>query len=212
MLDDTRAYRRKDVEQMDEVFSRLKKTRFREHYDLWIKVRPSVEKIVDMPMKVKGVKQMITNLGWLKVANRVFLIVLVIFAALIIVPAWRGVLGERPFGGQSMLYVGVAVGLVMISLNLATVLDYRIRKRIIAYEDSTMDEYAPAREKLKEAVDKMLRTLARELEKSKSDPSGWNLVLYFNDYDNIKVVKQWRPKAIGMWKKSYHHYQVVPKQ
>jgi len=196
---------------METVFSALKKTRFREHYDQWVKVRPSVEKIVDMPMKVPGVKKMITNLGWLKVVNRVLLIVLVVFASMLIVPAWRRALGENPFGGHSMLYLGIAVALVMTSLNLATVMDYRIRRKIIAYEDATMDEYEPARTRLKETVDKMLRSLGREWEKQKGGPRGLSLVLYFDDYEHAKVINQWRPKALGLWKKPYHHYEVVPK-
>lgn len=211
LLDDIRAYRRKDVEQIEAVFSSLKKTRFREHYDQWVKVRPYVEKIVDMPTKVPGVKKMITNLGWLKVANRLMLIVLVVLASTLIVPAWRRALGENPFGGHSMLVLGIAVALVMTSLNLATVLDYRIRKKIIAYEASTMDEYAPAREKIKAAIDKMLRTLGRELEKQGTWRDGLTLVLYFDDYEHAKVIRKWRPKAVGIWKKPYHHYEVFPK-
>jgi hypothetical protein len=211
LMDDARAYRRKDVEEIEKVFSRLKRSRFKEHYDQWVKVRPSVERILDMPVKVKGVKEMIRNLAWLKVVNRIFLIVLVVFAAVLIVPAWRNVLGDRPFGGNAMLYTGIAVALVVLSLNLATFMDYRIRKRIVAYEEATMDEYAPSRDKLKDFVDKMLRTLAREAERAKVDPNSWGMVLYFDDYGHIKVVKQWRPKSVGLWKKSYHHYQVIPK-
>ncbi|MEM0343930.1 MAG: hypothetical protein QXT42_05300 [Thermoplasmata archaeon] len=211
LLDDIRAYRRKDVEQIEAVFSSLKKTRFREHYDQWVKVRPYVEKIVDMPTKVPGVKKMITNLGWLKVVNRLLLIVLVVLASTMIVPAWRRALGENPFGGHSMLVLGVAVALVMTSLNLATVLDYRIRKRIIEYEASTMDEYAPAREKIKEVIDRMLRTLGREWEKQGARQDVIALVLYFDDYEHAKVVRKWRPKAVGIWKKPYHHFEVLPK-
>jgi len=210
-MDDVRAYRRKDIKDIEKVLSRLKRSRFKEHYNQWIKARSSVERILDMPLKVKGVKEMIRNLAWLKVVNRIFLIVLVVFAAMIIVPAWRGVPGDRPFGGDAMLYTGIVLALVVLSLNLATFMDYRIRKRIVAYEEAAVEEYAPARAKLKEFVDKMLGTLAREADRAKVDLSNWGMVLYFDDYEHITVVKQLQPKSVGFWKKPYRRYQVIPK-
>ncbi len=93
-------------------------------------------------------------------------------------------------------------------MNVATFIDYRIRKRIIAYEDSTTDQYAPAREKMKECVNKMMKSLAREAARSGKDKDYYGLVLYFDDYSNIEVVDHWRPKSMVFFKKSYNHYQV----
>jgi hypothetical protein len=210
-LDDIRAYRRKDPEMIDKSFSILKKSKYREHYDMWVKLRPSVEKIVDMPSEAPGVKQMIRNLAWMKVANRIFLIFLVVFIAIQIVPVWRNALGDDPFAGKGFMYTAIAVLLVVFSLNLATVMDYRIRKRIIRFENETTNEYAQHREKMKDGVNKMMRTLGREIERTKSAPSSWSLILYFSDYDHMAVEKQWKPKSIGLFKKSYSHYQIVPK-
>lgn len=211
LLDDLRAYRRKDVEQVDQVFSDLKKTRFRDHYDMWVKTRPYAEKIVDMPFKIEGVKKMIQKLAWLKVANRIFLIVLVIFIAILLVPVWRNMLGPEPLGGNAFLYATIAVVLVVGSMNISAFIDYRIRKKIIAYERETMGEYALARDKMKEGVNKMLRSLAKEAHRKGVNPIEYSIVLYFDDYDGIEVIKQWRPRAIGIFKKSYSHFQVVPK-
>ena len=211
ILDDIRAYRRKDVEQIEALFSELKKSRFKEHYDMWIKARPYAEKIVDMPLKVEGVRSMIRTLAWVKVATRVALIALVFFIAMLLVPAWEKVLGPHPFGGNGFLYASVAVVVMVVMMNVGQVIDYRIRKKIIAYEDATVDEYKPAREKMKDSVDKMMFTLARESIRKDVNRSDFGLVLYFDDYDHIEVVKQWKPKSIGLFKKSYNHYQVLPK-
>lgn len=210
-LDDIRAYKRKDPERIEASFSILKKSRYKEFYDMWVKLRPSVEKIVDMPARAPGVKQMIRNLSWMKVVNRVLLMVLVVIVAVRIVPAWRNALGRDPFGGYWMEIALGAVLAVVFSLNLATYMDYRIRKRIIRYEEETAAEYAPHREKLKDAINKMMRTLGREIERTKSSPGAWSLILFFNDYDHMVVEKQWRPRSVGLWKKSYSLYQVVPK-
>jgi hypothetical protein len=211
LLDDVRAYRRKDTEQIEQQFAPLKKSRFKEHYDLWVKVRPFAEKIVDMPAKIPGVPSLIRAIGWMKVANRVFLIVLILFIAFQIVPVWRRNLGQEFLSGLGLILLLSFVILMVVTLNVVTILDYRVRKKIIAYEEATMDEYAAAREKMKESVSKMMRSLAREVGRSKTDPNYYGLVLYFDDYDNIEVVDKWRPKSMGLFKKSYNHYQVIPK-
>jgi len=211
LLDDIRAYRRKDTEQIEQQFAPLKKSRFKDHYDMWVKVRPYAEKIVDMPAKIPGVPSLIRAIGWLKVANRALLIVLILLIAFQIVPVWRRNLGQEFLSGLGLSLLLSFVIVLVVSLNVVTILDYRVRKKIIAYEDSTMDEYAAAREKMKEGISKMMRSLAREVGRSKTDPNYYGLILYFDDYDNIEVVDKWRPKSMGLFKKSYNHYQVVPK-
>jgi hypothetical protein len=211
LLDDIRAYRRKDVEKIDGVFTELKKSRFREHYEMWIKLRPSAEDIVDMPMNVKGVPELIRTLAWVKVGSRVALIVLVFFIAMMLVPAWKQVLGNDPFEGNGFLYATASVVAMVILMNASQIIDYRIRKKIIAYEEETTEKFKPAREKMKGGVDKMMYSLAREASRKGVDRRNFGLVLYFDDYNNMEVVDQWKPKSIGLFKKSYNHYQVLPK-
>lgn len=211
LLDDIRAYRRKDTEQIEKQFEPLKKSRFKDIYDMWVKARPSAEKIVDMPMKIPGAKETIRRLAWLKVANRVFLIGLIFFVALQIVPIWRRTLGSDFLSGNGLLFAAVFVVLVVVSMNIATVMDYRLRRKIIAYEETTIDQYAPARDKMKECVNKMMKSLAREIGRTKKNPDYYGLVLYFDDYESIEVTDKWRPKSMFFFKKSYNHYQVVPK-
>jgi len=211
LLDDIRAYRRKDPEQIDAQFEPLKKSRFRDVYDMWVKARPAAEKIVDMPLKIPGARETIRRLAWLKVANRVFLIVLIFFIAIQIVPVWRRTFGSEFLGGSGLILAGIFIVLVVVSMNIATVWDYRLRKKIVKFEEATVEEYAPARDKMKECVNKMMRSLAREIGRAKKDPDYYGLVLYFDDYDNIEVKDKWRPKSMFFFKKSYNHYQVVPK-
>ncbi len=211
LLDDLRAYRRKDVERVDEVFSELKKTRFRDHYDAWVKARPHAEKIVDMPLRVPGVERMIQKLAWLKVINKIFLIVLVVFVAILIVPVWRNMLGPEPLGGHAFTYAIIVATFVVAVMNISTLIDYKIRRKIVAFESQTMGEYASSRDKMKETVNKMLRSLGKEAHRTGVNPADLAIVLYFDDYEGIQVVKQWRPKSLGIFRKSYSHYQVIPK-
>ncbi len=199
------------VEQIEDQFAPLKKSRYKDVYDMWVKARPSAEKIIDMPARIPRVPSLIRAIGWLKVANRVFMIILILLIAFQIVPVWRRTLGHEFLSGPGLIMLLSFILLVVISLNISSVLDYRVRKRIIAYEDSTMDEYASARDKMKEGVNKMMRSLAREVSRTKTDPNYYGLVLYFDDYDNIEVVDKWRPRSLGIFKKTYNHYQVVPK-
>src|SRR4030067_3438444 len=124
VLDDIRAYRRKDVDQIDGLFSELKKSRFKEHYEMWVKARPQAEKIVDMPLKVEGVRGMIRALSWVKVATRVALIVLVFFIAMLVVPAWEKVLGPHPFCGNGFLYGPVGGGIIGVVVNAGQGIDF----------------------------------------------------------------------------------------
>jgi hypothetical protein len=211
LLDDTRAYKRKDVDRIDEAFLELKKTRFKEHYDMWVKARPAADKIADMPLKIPGVEQMIRKLAWIKIANRVGLIVLIGFVAVQIVPAWRRVLGPHPFGGNAFLYSMIAVLVVVVAMNYATYVDYRIRKKVIRYEAETKDEYAPYREKMKDCVNRMLKSLAKEANRSGEKPEDYRMILYYDDYSNIKVVKKWKPKSMFFFKKSFDLHEIVPK-
>lgn len=211
LLDDIRAYRRKDIDQIETQFEALKKTRFSEFYDMWVKYRPQAERIVDMPTKVSGVPKLIRAISWLKLLNKILMILVVLFISFQIVPIWRTSLGADFVNGIGLYSLIASVLVMVVSLNVVSLLDYRTRKKIIAYEDESLDQYAPAREKMKEGVDRMMRALARESKRSGRDPNYYAMVLYFDDYDNIEVVDKWRPKSLGLFKKSYNHYHVLPK-
>lgn len=211
LLDDIRAYRRKDIEQIETQFVALKKSRFSEFYDMWVKTRPYAEKIVDMPAMVPGVKRLIQAISWLKLLNKVFLILVVLFISFQIVPIWRSSLGADFVHGLGLYVLIGSVLVVIAALNIVSLLDYRTRRKIIAYEEATLDKYAPAREKMKEGVSRMLKALARESKRGGRDPNYFALVLYFDDYENMEVVDKWRPRSMGIFKKSYNHYHIIPK-
>ncbi|MCU0852845.1 MAG: hypothetical protein MUC90_06310 [Thermoplasmata archaeon] len=211
LLDDLRAYRRKDIEQVERQFGALKKTRLSEYYDMWVKTRPHAERIVDMPAQVPGVKKLIQAIGWLRLLNKISMILLVLFISFQIVPIWRSSLGGDFVNGIGLYILLGTVLFVVALLNVVSILDYRTRKRIITYEEGTMDKYASDREKMKEGVNRMMKALARESKRSGKDPNYFGMVLYFDDYENIEVVDKWRPKSLGIFKKSYSHFQVIPK-
>jgi hypothetical protein len=211
LLDDIRAYRRKEVEQIETQFAALKKSRFSEFYDMWVKTRQYAEDIVDMPSMIPGVKGLIRKISWLKLINKILMIMVVLLISFQIVPIWRSSLGADFLNGVGLyLLIGTVLAIVAI-LNIVSLLDYRTRKKIIAYEEETMDKYAPAREKMKDGISKMMKSLAREAKRSGKDANYFGLVLYYDDYENIEVINKWRPKSLGIFKKSYNHYHVVPK-
>jgi hypothetical protein len=211
LVDDLRAYRRKDLGIVDAQFAPLKKSRLRDIYDLWIRVKPAAQQIVNMPLKVSGVDRMIRTVDWLRLVNKIFLVFLVVFVALEMVPAWGRALGLDITSGTGLILTVIFVLLVVITLNLVSFFDYTIRKRIVSFEEAKMDEYAPARERMKESVNKMMKALAGEMGKTDKDPDYYALVLHFDDYDNIEVVAKWRPRSMLLFRKPYNHYQVVPK-
>ncbi len=211
ICDGLRAYRRNDIAEADGTFDALKKTRFAEHSDMWTRVRPSAERIVNMPMRVKGAPRMIGAVNWTKVVGRLALIVLIILIAVQIVPIWQNALGTEPLGGAILLpTLGVLLSAVVM-LTVSSVLDYSVRKRIIAYEDATDKEYASDRKRMKECVNTMMRSLARETERGKETPESLAMVLNFGDYDNVEVVGERKAKVMLVGKATRTLFLLNPK-
>jgi|GEM_PF-771761 len=208
--DNLRAYQRSDLAEVDETFEALRKTRFRDHSEMWEKARPAADKIATMPLKIPGVKAMIGVVSWTKLLGRAALIVMVILIALQIVPIWQNVLGPDALGGNLLLATLMIVVAAIVLLTLSSVFDYFIRKRVIEFEDSTIDEYAPFRSRMKDCVNRMLRSLSREVGRGRETPDSLSMVLNFGDYDNVDVVSRWQPKSMGFIKKTSTRFLVKP--
>ena len=196
---------------MDQTFESLKKTRFSEYNDMWTRLRPVAEKIVKMPIVVRGAVWMISVVNWAKVLGRLALVVLVFVLAVQIVPIWQNAVGTEPFQGAALVVTLIVVLAAVAMLTIATILDYFIRKRIIAYEESTMDEYAPERAKMKDSVSRMMRSLARETEHGKETPESLSMILNFGDYDNVEVVGERQSRLMPLGKESRTLYRVNPR-
>ena len=196
---------------MDQTFESLKKTRFSEYNDMWTRLRPVAEKIVKMPIDVRGAVWMISVVNWAKVLGRLALVVLVFVLAVQIVPIWQNAVGTEPFQGAALVVTLIVVLAAVAMLTIATILDYFIRKRIIAYEESTMDEYAPERAKMKDSVSRMMRSLARETEHGKETPESLSMILNFGDYDNVEVVGERQSRLMPLGKESRTLYRVNPR-
>jgi len=196
---------------VDQTFESLKKTRFSEYNDMWTRLRPVAEKIVKMPIVVRGAVWMISVVNWAKVLGRLALVVLVFVLAVQIVPIWQNAVGTEPFQGAALVVTLIVVLAAVAMLTIATILDYFIRKRIIAYEESTMDEYAPERAKMKDSVSRMMRSLARETEHGKETPESLSMILNFGDYDNVEVVGERQSRLMPLGKESRTLYRVNPR-
>lgn len=196
---------------MDKSFQALKKTRFMEYSDMWTRVRPAAERIVKMPMNVKGAVWMIGAVNWAKVFGRLALVALVLILAVQIVPIWQNAVGTEPFEGIALVITLSVALAAVIMLTMATVLDYFTRKRIIAYEEETMDDYAPERTKMKDSVNRMMKSLARETERGKETPESLSMILNFGDYDNVEVVRERQAKPMPFVKRTHTLYQMNPR-
>ncbi len=209
--DGFRAYRRNDLSEADEAFEALKKTRFSEYSGMWSRVRPVAERIVNMPMKVKGAPTMIGAISWTRVTGRIALIAMVILIALQIVPIWQNVLGTGPLAGSALLITLIVVLAAMALLTTSSVLDYFVRRRIVEYEDLTEEEYAQDRSRMKECVDKMMGSLARETERGRETPESLAMVLNFGDYEGAEVVGKRNTKSSLLGKQTRVLYLLNPK-
>jgi len=178
---------------------------------MWTRIRPVAEKIVNMPMRVKNVVWMIGAVNWAKVSGRIALVVLVFLLALQLVPIWQNVLGTEPFGGTMLLLTLIVVLTAVVMLTMSSALDYFIRKRIIAFEDTTLNEYAPDRAKMKDCVNRMMKALARETERGKETPESLSMVLNFGDYDSVEVVGKRQTKPTLLGRKSHTLYLQNPR-
>jgi hypothetical protein len=196
---------------VDQAFQALKKTRFMEYSDMWTRMRPAAEKIVKMPMKVKGAVWMIGAVNWAKAIGRLALVVLVFLLAVQIVPIWQNAVGTEPFEGTIFVITLIVVLAAVVMLTMSTVLDYFVRKRIIAYEEVTMDDCAPERAKMKDSVNRMMKALARETELGKETPERLSMILNFGDYDNVEVVGERQAKTMLFFKRTRTLYRMNPR-
>jgi len=64
------------------------------------------------------------------------------------------------------------------------------------------------REKLKAVTQKAIKKLAENTERYGEDPTNHKLTLYFNDYENIEIIKK---KSSGrVFKRKYYKYTAIP--
>lgn len=208
-LDSLRAYRRRSSIGLDEKFRRLKGMGYSELGRLWGDIKDAVEEIVEMPLRIPGVPRLIRLHAYLRLAAVLFMILFVIVFAALFVRAWRTTLGDL-LGDQLWLFLLVVIGTV-VTFNGAAVVDYRIRRRIIRYEEETQARYAASVAQLKRGAQAAISQLVREVGQADKDPGQFPFELFFTDYEGVEVVETKTPRVLLLFKKKFQVYTAIPK-
>lgn len=208
-LDSVRAYRRRSSLGLDEKFQRLGSMGYPDLGKLWWQIEDDVKKIVEMPLKIRGVAGMIRLNFALKLAGRLFFILLVIVIAARFVRAWRSVLWDV-FGNNLWFLILVVVGSIG-AMNGEVITDYLIRRRVVRYERETEAKYAGQVASLKKAAQTVIDRLAREVKHAGKDPASFPFHLFFDDYDGIEVVGAKIPRSLLVFKRKFKIYSAIVK-
>jgi len=176
---------------------------------LWWNVEDDVKRIVDMPLQIPSVPSMIRLHFGLRLAGRIFLILLVIGIAARFVRAWRSSLGELL--GHNMWYLIFVVVGSIVGINGEIIVDFMIRRKVIKYERASEEKYKENVEALKKATQTVIDRLAREIEHGQKKREDFPFHLFFDDYDDIEIVATKTPKSMFVFKRSYKVYTAIVK-
>jgi len=201
VLDGVSVFRRASPEDIEDAFKSLKSATLTEE---WKKIRHYVRKIAYLPLEVPGVPELMRLGAYI----RIFLPLTMIFAIIGLGHSLRPkLLPAPPFVAtpERLAIFFCISGLLAVSL---IVIDYKIRRKVIAYERAHRAKLGKGRAAVKKAVQKLIFAFARELRKHKVDPEKYKLTLFHRDYDGVKIIKVSR-KLLKIFPRKYNMYQVV---
>lgn len=201
-LDSIRGYRRRSSINLDEKFDALRGRAAEQAIKIWKGVKPDVERIVDMPARIPGVPAMIRANHYLKIASRVFLILFAIIIGAFFVPAYRPYLG---FFRELWFFAFVIFGLLLTTYG-AIALDYRIRRKVIKFENETIAEYEKNVQKVAKACQRLIDILSDEIRRARKDPYDFPIKLFYDDYNGIKVIDSFYPRTMLFFKQKFKVY------
>lgn len=200
-LDSMRAYRRRAGQNLEAKFERLGGMGYPELRKMWWDIEDDVKRIVEMPLEIPRIPLLIRLNLYLRLVGRIFFILLVVVMASRLVPAWRPYLGPV-LGDKLWFLIFVVVGGVA-ALNGEMVIDYIIRRRIVRYEKETERKYAKNVTSLKNATQKVINQLRREVKAGQRDPSDFTFKLFYTDYDGIEVTSSKVPRSMVLFKRKF---------
>jgi len=190
MLDRIRAFRRVNVEEVEEVFREVP---YRDIRSEWKKVRHAVKKIIMMPYESAKITRLIKTTYYLRI--------LMMFSMMMALTAMYVKLMYPKLTSPSgtlkwiMLLSNPKVVLAFTALfpavsGLYVFFDYRTRRAIIRYEDEHKEKLKLGRMKIKGLIEKVIAKIISEVRRMKLDLDEFQLELYFRDYRGIQVLKE----------------------
>lgn len=201
-LDSIRGYRRRSSVNLDKKFEALKGRAAGQANKIWKEVQPDVDRIVDMPAQIPRVPAMIRMNHYLRIASRIFLILFAIILGAFFVSAYRPYLG---FFREVWFFAFVIFGLVITTYG-AIALDYRIRRKVVKFENETIEKYKKNVEKVAKACQRLIDILRDEIRRGRKDPYNFPVKLFYDDYDGIKVIDSFYPRALLFFKQKFKVY------
>ncbi len=201
-LDSVRAFRRPKPETIEEAFKKLGK---KELTNLWKEIKHDVEKIVYLPMRISGLPSLMRLVAILKMIIPIVSFFMMFSLAMNIMPLFKRLQGTplMIFGNPHTFIITSMVSLLMMLMLVAT--DYKIRKRVIKYEEEHASKFSRGRERIKRVIEELVEIFSKELKKSKEDPNKYKMLLFY-EYRGLTVLRERRGRII---KRKYPLYEVV---
>ncbi|MEM2614251.1 MAG: hypothetical protein QXO15_08540 [Nitrososphaerota archaeon] len=196
LLDGLRAFRRVKPEIVKAIFANLKSKDIARE---WSKIEKDIEKIAYMPLNIPKIKT------WMKTA-------LILRYLFIIATVPSFLLFMSRFVSKSIVIniderISISVLLIpLISGQLSLILDFLIRRKISRYEETHPEKYLTKKTKIKATVQLIIKKVVKLMKIHGEKPEKHILTLYFNDYDNIKIISKSRGK---IFKRKYYIYKAV---
>ena len=190
MLDRIRAFRRVNVEEVEEVFREVP---YRDIRSEWKKVRHAVEKIIMMPYESMKITRLIKTTYYLRILM-MFSMMMALMAMYVKLmypkltsPSgalkWIALLSDPKVVLAFIAFFPAVSGLYIF-------FDYRTRSAIIRYEDEHKEKLKLGRMKIKGLIEKVIAKIISEVRRMRLDLDEFQLELYFRDYRGIQVLKE----------------------
>ncbi len=191
-LDSMRAFKRVELTEVEKSFEEIGGIR------LWEEIRPDLEKIVYFPQTLPRVLRLMQIALVLRRLFPIcfFSVVLVMLDKAGIIP-----LPISPIASFFFLFVPIAIlfGFVYV--------DLFIRRVIIKYEHEHPNMQSKQKAHIKSVIEKLIMNLLGEIHRFGGRPHDYQMKLFFDDYEGMKIVREIKGK---LFIRKYPTYLAVP--
>lgn len=201
-LDGVRAFRRVEPELIKEGFQKMGTKEFT---DMWKSIRHDVEKIAYNPItEIRGLPTLMKLVALLKLLVPLSSIFMVLVIAAHFRPPEKLPL-PLPSVFREWITLTIAFTFSFATIIALVTLDYTIRRKIIKYEEKHCEKFSAGRERIRNVIERLVKVLAKELERNGEDPKKYKMILFFK-YKGLKVIKEDRGKIL---RRKYPLYEVI---
>lgn len=198
-LDSLRAFRRVSPETVKASFMQVKSKDLAQE---WAHIKKDVEKMAYMPLEIPRIPTLMKLALILKFIFPLSLIPgFLIFMSRFLLKS-----GGISFQLDERMFILILVVPLIVGQS-SLLLDFTIRRKIANYEGRHPEKFSVKRKKLKAVTQKAIKKLVERIERRGEDPANHKLTLYFNDYENIKIIKKSRGR---IFKRKYYKYTAIP--